>query len=315
MRLNTRGFVNYILLPVSGIFYILAFIRRLAYKTGLKKIHSFSTPVIVVGNITVGGSGKTPIVIAICKYLEAKGMKVGVVSRGYKGEHKSGSLEVVDTTKPKLSGDEPLLIKLCTDAVVMVNSNRPQAINDLIEKHNVDVVISDDGMQHYSMDRDIEICVVDGKRRFGNGFYLPAGPLREGVSRLKSVDFVINNGSVHPSEIAAELKPIQFVNIKTGEKKPLDYFHTEYCHAIAGIGHPERFFSTLKGLHIHVDKHKFADHYQYIASDLEFDDNHPIIMTTKDWVKCREFANDKMYYLEVETNISEDFLAKLYDKL
>jgi len=315
MDLNRRGFVNYLLLPISAIFYLISIIRRYCYQLGLFNINQFDKPVIVVGNITAGGSGKTPIVIALCNCLNAQGKKVGVVSRGYGGSHTKGSVEVTSATSPSVSGDEPLLIKLSTNCVVMVNRDRSQAVNDLLTQHDIDVVVSDDGLQHYAMGRDVEICVIDGNNRIGNGFYLPSGMLRESTSRLKSVDFIINNGSNYPGEFSAKVNPIGFVIIITGEKKPLDFFHTEYCHGVAGIGNPSKFFSTLKNLHIHVQEHSFADHYAYQKSDLEFKDNHPIIMTSKDWVKCREFANDKMYYLDIDIDISEDFFKKLLLKL
>jgi tetraacyldisaccharide 4'-kinase len=224
-------------------------------------------------------------------------------------------LLVEPSTDVKLSGDEPLLIATQTGLPVMINKNRSQAVRDLISQHQVEVVISDDGLQHYAMDRQVEIAVVDGNRRFGNGFFLPSGPLRESLGRLKQVDFVINNGGLFPGEISAQIKPIGFVHLVTGERKPLDFFSDQPVHAVAGIGHPQRFFQTLSQLDIQLHAHEFKDHYSYQSADLEFDDNHPIIMTAKDWVKCREFANNKMYYLEVDLDISEDFLTNLAAKI
>ena len=315
MDLNTRGVVNYLLWPVSGVFYVLSKIRRALYHLGIFRTNRFKVPVVVVGNITVGGSGKTPVVIKLVEYFKQQGRQVGVVSRGYGGSHSNASLLVNADTSALVSGDEPLLIATQTGVPVMVNKCRSQAVQDLIERHQVDVVISDDGLQHYAMDRTVEISVVDGHRRFGNGFFLPAGPLREPLSRHKNVDFVINNGSVFPGEISAQIKPINFVHLITGEKKPLDFFNQKACHGVAGIGHPQRFFQTLTQLGVEVQKHEFTDHYQYQSKDLEFDDNHPIIMTAKDWVKCRDFANDKMYYLEIDLDISEDFFTNLAAKI
>ena len=315
MNLEARGLINYLLLPVSALFYLLTSLRRLAYRSQLFKTQSFEKPVIVVGNITAGGTGKTPIVIALCQHFARQNKRVGVVSRGYGGSHTQGSFWVDENSDPGVCGDEPLLIALSTQAQVVVNKDRPQAVQALIDQHQVDVVISDDGLQHYAMGRDIEIAVVDGSRRFGNGFLLPAGPLREGRSRLKTVDFVLNNGALAPAEIGVELKPLAFVNLVSGERKPLDFFYTEYCHAIAGIGNPQRFFTTLTDLHIHVNPHPFADHHHYQAQDLDFGDSQPIIMTSKDWVKCRDFANENMYYLDISTQIGEDFYHKLDAKL
>ena len=315
MDLNTRGVVSYLLWPVSGVFYVLSKIRRSLYHFGIFRINRFNVPVVVVGNITVGGSGKTPVVIKLVEYFKQQGRRVGVVSRGYGGSHTDASLLVNADTNALVSGDEPLLIATQTQVPVMVNKCRSQAVQDLIEQHQVEVVISDDGLQHYAMSRTVEIAVIDGHRRFGNGFFLPAGPLRESLSRLKSVDFVINNGSVFPGEISAQIKPTHFVNLITGEKKPLDFFSHQTCHGVAGIGHPQRFFQTLMQLGVEVQQHEFTDHYQYQVKDLEFDDNHPIIMTAKDWVKCRDFANEKMYYLEIDLDISDDFFTNLTAKI
>lgn len=315
MDLNTRGVVNYLLLPISGVFYALSSMRRMLYRIGVFTTNQFKVPVVVVGNITVGGSGKTPIVIKLVKHFQQQDKKVGVVSRGYGGSHASGSLLVDVGTSAGLSGDEPLLIAMQTDAPVMINKDRSKAVYDLIEQCQPDVVISDDGLQHYAMGRDIEIAVVDGRRRFGNGFYLPAGPLRESQSRLNEVDFVINNGAIQAGEITARLEPKFFVNVLTGEQQPLDFFIKKVCHGVAGIGHPQRFFDVIKHLCAILYRHKFKDHHPYVDKDLAFDDEHPIIMTAKDCVKCSEFANDRMWYLHVEVNLSEDFLTKLDAKL
>ncbi len=302
MNLNKRGIINYLLLPVAAIFYLLSTFRRLFYQIGLLTTHHFKVPVIVVGNITVGGSGKTPVVIALTNYFKRCGKKVGVVSRGYGGIHKKGSLSVNDNTLSLDCGDEPLLIAIQTQAPVMVNKNRPQAVIDLINRHNVDLVISDDGLQHYSMGADVEICVVSG---FGNGFYLPAGPLRESKNRLKTVDFVLQK----------QLKLCAFVNAKTGGEKPLNYFAQQTCHAVAGIGNPAEFFVSLTKLKIKIQPHAFADHYFYKPQDLLFADDYPILMSAKDWVKCHSFVNDKMWYLQVVADLDADFLTQLEAKL
>lgn len=315
MDLNTRGVVNYFLWPVSGVFYALSKLRRALYRWGVLPTHHFPIPVIVVGNITVGGSGKTPVVIKLAQYFKQQGKRVGVVSRGYGGTHAQGSLLVNAHTNAALSGDEPLLIAISTGVPVMVNKDRSQAVKDLITQHQVELIISDDGLQHYAMSRTVEIAVIDGNRRFGNQFFLPAGPLRESQNRLKQVDFVINNGGESPGEVCVQLKPVKFVHMRSGEEFPLDFFKNQTCHGVAGIGHPNRFFKTLAQLDIDVQKHAFEDHYPYQLQDLIFEDNHPIIMTAKDWVKCREFANDKMYYLKVDLDISENFLNKLAEKL
>lgn len=315
MNLNTRGIVNYLLLPVSGVFYLLSILRRVFYLIGVLPRQHFHVPVIVVGNITVGGSGKTPIVIALVNHFKRQGMRVGVVSRGYGGSHDQGSLVVGKNTRASESGDEPLLIATQTQVPVMVNKDRPQAVKDLVMHHNVELVVSDDGLQHYAMGRDIEIVVIDGKRRFGNGFFLPAGPLRESKSRLKTVDFVINNGEHYSGEVTSILKPLMFINVATNEQQPLDFFSQQTCHGVAGIGYPDRFFDTLVRLGVKVKTHSFSDHHAFTQSDLIFDDNYPILMTAKDCVKCKEFATDQMWYLHVEAVLDDDFLTELTNKL
>ena len=315
MDLNTRGIVNYLLLPIAGVFYLLSSLRRYFYRIGLFSTHYFDVPVIVVGNITVGGSGKTPIVIALVNYFKQQGKQVGVVSRGYGGAHQQGSLLVSQDIQASKSGDEPLLIATQTQVPVIINKDRSQAVKDLITNHHVDLIISDDGLQHYAMGRSVEIAVVDGQRRFGNGFFLPAGPLRESESRLKSVDFVINNGALYAGEIPSGLVPKAFINVVTNEQKPLDFFANQTCHAIAGIGHPQRFFDSLVELGVNAQNHAFADHHLFTQKDLEFEGNYPIIMTAKDCVKCKDFATQQMWYLQVDADLSDDFLTKLTNKL
>jgi tetraacyldisaccharide 4'-kinase len=315
VNLNKKGFLSYILLPISVAFYLLIKLRRALYRIGLLRTYSFDVPVIVVGNITVGGSGKTPIVIELIEHFLRQGKKVGAVSRGYGGEGSSESLLVNKDTDPLLSGDEPLLIATQTNAPVIVNTNRVQAVKDMIEGYDVEIIVSDDGLQHYSMGRAVEIAVVDGTRRFGNGFLLPSGPLREPVSRLKSVDFVINNGSMHPGEISSDLVPKMFINLSTLEQKDVNYFNNIKCHSIAGIGYPQRFFDTLTDLGVDVLPHPFPDHHFFSEDELEFNSKHPIIMTAKDCVKCRKFATNQMWYLLTETDLGEDFMTKLSNKL
>ncbi len=314
MNLSTRGVLNYLLLPISGIFYVVSVFRSFFYRIGLLTINNFNVPVIVVGNITVGGSGKTPIVIALVNHFKQQGKRVGMVSRGYGGSYQ-GSLSVDQNTDAYLSGDEPLLIAIQSQVPVVVNTDRAQAVKDLIIRDNVNLVISDDGLQHYAMGRQVEIAVVDGDRRFGNGFFLPAGPLRESPSRLKTVDFVINNGAQHVGEITSILKPIKFFNVATNQEQTLDFFNNQTCYGVAGIGHPQRFFDTLTNLGIKVKSHAFSDHHAFTKKDLEFDTGYPILMTAKDCVKCREFATDQMWYLQVEAELSDDFLTELTNLL
>ncbi len=308
--------VNYLLLPMSAVFYLLSSVRRALYRIGLLSTHHFDVPVVVVGNITVGGSGKTPIVIALAMHFKQQGKVVGVVSRGYGKRYKGKtSILIGKKTNTRQAGDEPVLIYQQTGVPVMVNKNRAQAVQDLINQYQVDMIISDDGLQHYAMGRMIEIAVVDGKRRFGNGFFLPAGPLREPVSRLKNVDFIINNGAQHAGEHTSKLTPKSFVNLSTGAVQPLDFFEKIACHAVAGIGHPQRYFDTLSELGVLVEPHAFLDHYDFTQKDFNFTQDYPIIMTAKGCVKCKQFATKQMWYLHAEAELSDDFLEKLNKKI
>jgi tetraacyldisaccharide 4'-kinase len=228
MDLNRRGVVNYALLPIAGFFYVLSKIRKAFYRLGIFRVNQFNIPIVVVGNITVGGSGKTPVVIKLVEYLQQHGKKVGVVSRGYGGSHETGSLLVDSNSNPVVSGDEPLLIAMQTGVAVMVNKNRSEAVTDLLKQQALDVIISDDGMQHYKLGRDMEIALVDGYKKFGNGFTLPAGPLREPVKRLKEVDYIIsaNKSWIEEKETSDKDKlmtyePVAWVDLKTGIEKPI----------------------------------------------------------------------------------------------
>lgn len=303
INLNTRNIVNYLLLPLAMIFYLLVLFRKALYHVNLLTTYKFDVPVIVVGNITVGGTGKTPVVIALVQHFKKQGKKVGVVSRGYGGQLKGSASQLINeqSTASEI-GDESILIYQQTQVPVMVNKNRSQAIKDVIEQHRVNIIISDDGLQHYAMSRTVEICVENG---FGNGFFLPAGPLRESTRRLKNVDFVIKN----------RFKPIVFINLKTQQQQPLNYFKNQTCYAVAGIAQPSRFFSTLNNLGVHLIQRPFKDHHLFIKQDLDFKEDYPILMSAKDCVKCERFATSQMWYLQVETNLSDDFLNQLDAKL
>lgn len=297
-----KNTINYLLLPLSAIFYILLSIRKVFYKLGVFRTYNSSKPVIVVGNITTGGTGKTPMVIELVKFFQAKGKKVGVVSRGYGRIIDDSSCIIVDDkTNVMQVGDEPMLIYKQTNCMVSVNANRVSCIKKIQNK--VDIIISDDGLQHYAMSRDIEIVLTRG---FGNGFLLPAGNLRETKSRLKSVDFVLD-------DYARKLKNIAFINGKTGEKKPLNYFANIKCVAVCGIARPQLFFDNLKLLNIDFEEKPFADHYIFKAADLKF--TKPVITTAKDWVKYKDYATINMWYLSVKIEIPYDFYNKLEQKL
>ncbi len=313
--LNKVRLTNLLLLPLSAVFFIISRLRFYSYKLGVLKVYNSKIPVIVVGNITVGGSGKTPIVIALCRYFEKQGKRVGVVSRGYKGKYSQSALLVTDSTKPEECGDEPALIASETKAVVLVAQKRSLAVQYLTEHDLADIIISDDGLQHYAMGRKIEIAVIDITDRMGNGLLIPAGPLRELPSRLDSVDIVIDNGGGDDAKVSSHLVPKQFINIITGEEKSLDNFNEIRCYGVAGIAKPSRFFDTLKNLGVDVIEKPFGDHHSFSAEDLSFDEEYPILMTSKDCVKCRSFATSQMWYLVVVAELSDGFYQQLELKL
>jgi tetraacyldisaccharide 4'-kinase len=258
-------------------------------------------PVVVVGNISVGGTGKTPVVIALVEALRAAGRVPGIISRGYGGSERGPAVLPVDAD-PRRFGDEPVLIALRTGAPVAVGRDRPEAGRCLLARHpEVDVLVSDDGLQHHRLARDIEIVVVDGQRRFGNGLLLPAGPLREPLTRLRDVDVVLVNGGGEDGEWGFVLQADQAVSLVDGAARALTAFAGQRVHAVAGIGNPERFFATLRSAGIEPIGHAFADHHHYRPDELDFGDDLPVLMTEKDAVKCRAFARSNWFAVPVTT--------------
>ncbi len=275
------------------------------YSTGILSSTRLAVPVVIVGNITVGGTGKTPLIIALCEMLTQKGLKVGVVSRGY-GARIEGEHTVLDNDPVDISGDEPLLIKQRTGCDVVTGINRVAAARQLHAESACDLILSDDGMQHYRLGRDIEIAVIDADRKFGNGFCLPAGPLREPVSRLKQVDMQITHGATD-NDYQFELEITEAVNLVTNERRQLAAFSGSQVHAVAGIGHPQRFFDQLRSKGLTLNEHAFADHYRYNKTDLEFNDDLPVLMTEKDAVKCSLFQNQNLWSVPATASLSDAF--------
>ncbi|WP_037036020.1 tetraacyldisaccharide 4'-kinase [Rahnella sp. WP5] len=306
-----------LLLPLSWLYGLVSTLIRYSYKTGLKKSWRASVPVVVVGNLTAGGNGKTPVVIWLVETLQQHGFRVGVVSRGYGGRAEHYPLLLTEATPTTQAGDEPVLIFQRTGAPVAVSPVRSDAVKALLGANELDVIITDDGLQHYALQRDIEIVVIDGVRRFGNGHWLPAGPVRERESRLRSVDAVITNGgTARPGELAMFLQPGKAINLVTGEQ--CDASALKNVVAIAGIGHPPRFFSTLKQLGINVQKEvAFSDHQAYTSGQLSAvkAPGQVLLMTEKDAVKCRSFAQPDWWYLPVDAKIEGDQAEKLLQKI
>ena len=311
----SKSFWLYILAPFTFLFSALVKARRNSFIKNPKKVWISPKPLIVVGNISMGGTGKTPLVKFIASELSKRGLKPGLVSRGYGGKY-SGTLEVTPKTTYKETGDEAqILAKL--NIPFFIDRNRSRAARKLQEKYDVDVIISDDGLQHYAMGRDIEIAVIDGARRLGNGLAFPAGPLREPKSRLSEVDFVINNGGpTEGNEILMTLSPAKFIHLNSGKEYSIDKWpmHNQ-VHAIAGVGNPNRFFDLLLRLGFEFDKNPFPDHHKYHKKDLYYLDHLPILMTEKDAAKCKHFKNSKIWYLSIESEIESQFIDRLEEKL
>ncbi len=301
-----------VLLPISWLYVLIVKIRRILYQSGLLPVNRVDAPVIVVGNLTVGGTGKTPLVIWLAEYLKSKGYKPGIISRGYGGTASKKPQQVRADSNPQLVGDEPVLIAKRSQCPVAIGRKRTIAAEELINRLDCDIIISDDGLQHYSLYRDIQINVIDGQRRFGNSHCLPAGPLREPLSRLKEMDIVVGYGNASRHEHKMEYDTGDLVNLQNPEKRlPLTSLEGLSAHAIAGIGNPGRFFSCLRNHKIHIIKHVFPDHHYYTQNEITFDDDFPVVMTEKDAVKCNNICSGHHWFLPIDAKLPETFLHRL----
>ncbi|RPH29007.1 tetraacyldisaccharide 4'-kinase [Buttiauxella warmboldiae] len=308
-----------LLLPLSWLYGLVSGAIRLAYRSGLKKAWRAPVPVVVVGNLTAGGNGKTPVVIWLVEQLQQRGVRVGVVSRGYGGKSERYPLLLDQNTATHQAGDEPVLIYQRTGVAVAVAPRRSDAVQMLVEQVQPQLIITDDGLQHYALARDKEIVVVDGVRRFGNGWWLPAGPMRERAGRLACVDAVITNGgNAKPGEIAMRLHPGEAVNLLTGERRSVQTL--ENVVAMAGIGHPPRFFATLQQCGVApVQTIALADHQVLTEHDVVklVQPGQTLLMTEKDAVKCRGFAagHENWWYLPVDAHLSQPQADELLQSL
>ncbi|MCD6055674.1 MAG: lpxK [Gammaproteobacteria bacterium] len=316
-----------LLIPFSFIFRFIIVCRRLAYRFALLKTYRFPVPVIVVGNISVGGTGKTPCVIALVEYLRSKGFKPGIISRGYKGKLNHKPYEVQKNSLPEEVGDEAVLLKNRCNCPVMIGKKRKDSVKKLLETTDCDIVISDDGLQHYALGRDIEIVMMDGIKRFGNGYCLPAGPLREPVSRLQYSDFlVVTDNNKWIADNACGVSGIHSFNMTLTSticyrlqdptcQKPLKGFIANPIHAVAGIGHPERFFDTLIKNNLQIIPHPFPDHHFFQRNDFAAFREELIFLTEKDAVKCTPFNLPNAWVLPISGVIDppffEAFLARI----
>ena len=292
--------------------------KRQRFLAGEGVVYQAPVPVWVVGNITVGGTGKTPLILWLVEHCRQRGLRVGVVSRGYGAKPPSLPWRVEPEHSAAVAGDEPLLIVRRSGVAMMIDPDRSRAVQALIAAQPLDLVLCDDGMQHYRLGRDKELLLIDAARGLGNGHCLPAGPLREPAERLQSVDAVLYNGAAQdlPGGFSFTLQPSALVNLRTGERRGLEHFaRGQAVHAVAGIGNPQRFFSTLETLHLQPIPHAFADHAVFSAQALAFEPALPVIMTEKDAVKCQAFAAADWWYLAVDAQPSPAFVAWLEPQL
>ena len=315
----------WLLLPLSLLvrFISVRRLRRLRKSPQNGHFEELSCPVIVVGNITVGGTGKTPLVIALANHLKKEGFRPAIISRGYKSQSQRYPLLVDESVSTSDSGDEPTLIYRHTRCPVVIDPDRAAALRFVQQNTEANVVLSDDGLQHFGLPRSYEICVTDPVRGFGNGLCMPAGPLREPISRLQQVDAVVLNGGAridHPllsHSFRIGLKPNALVNLSTAERRPLGgapFKIGTTIEAVAGLGNPDRFFKLLEDLPYPIQTHEFPDHYNYLSEDFQsgaFSQSNPIVMTEKDGIKCESFADSRFWFLDVEVQVDSDLLTQV----
>jgi len=300
------------LLPLAGLYWLLIALRRLLYRVGILRTKKAGVPVIVVGNITAGGTGKTPTTIWLARALRDRGFSPGIVSRGYGGSRSGASMRVDTESDPLVVGDEPVLIAVRAACPVVVDADRARAAAMLVED-GADLIIADDGLQHYALHRDYEVCVVDGSRGIGNGLLIPAGPLRETLRRIEIVDQVIVNGRLSQvpdtlptgmqNAIELQLVAKEVCRLNGSLTRPIDRFSGTTVHAVAAIGNPVRFFDLLRGHGIQVIEHAFADHATLDSAKLDFADDFDILMTEKDAVKFPRRVSDRFWYVPVDMEI------------
>ncbi|WP_112254313.1 tetraacyldisaccharide 4'-kinase, partial [Pseudomonas aeruginosa] len=289
-----------LLRPLEALYRRVANGRRADFLSGRKPAYRAPLPVLVVGNITVGGTGKTPMILWMIEHCRARGLRVGVISRGYGARPPTTPWRVRAQQDAAEAGDEPLMIVRRSGVPLMIDPDRPRALQALLAEEQLDLVLCDDGLQHYRLARDLELVLIDAARGLGNGRCLPAGPLREPAERLQSVDALLYNGADEDPDggYAFRLQPTALINLQSGERRPLEHFPAgQEVHALAGIGNPQRFFRTLEALHWRAIPHAFPDHATYTAAELAFSPPLPLLMTEKDAVKCRAFAAADWWYL------------------
>lgn len=315
---------GWLLLPLSGLYWLILYVRNLLRACGVPRAHKAAAPVLIVGNITAGGTGKTPTVLWLVEALRARGFNPGIVSRGYGGSKANSSMRVEPDTDAAVAGDEPVLLARRGRCPVVVDPDRVRAVEMLVED-GADVVIADDGLQHYRLARDYEICVIDGTRGLGNRRLLPSGPLRESVQRLDSVDQVLVNGvlrgagsdltTAEQNAISFELVATEACRLNGSLARPIERFAGTTVHAVAAIGNPGRFFDLLRAHDIQVIEHAFPDHAVLSEREFEFGDGFDVFMTEKDAVKLGRNGKDKLWYVPVELSMDPVLAAPLVEQI
>ena len=305
----------WILIPFAWLFATLAALRRLAYRSGLFKTGTLPLPVIVAGNISVGGTGKTPFILWLARALKERGHVVGIVTRGYGG--RAGEPQLVTAmSDPAGVGDEAVLLARRSGVPVVAGRDRVAAARLLLTNADVELILSDDGLQHYRLPRALEVVLLDGARGLGNGWLLPAGPLRERPARLDAAALVVikqSGGAVfaRPGAVSMALTQDAAVSLKDGKRLPLTQFAGQAVHAVGGIGHPEQFFAALESAGLKVDRRPLPDHARLDARELQFEDELPVFMTEKDAVKCAGMALPRHWYVEASASFSSTDAARV----
>lgn len=303
-----------VLRPLSGLFGVLVALRRSLYKHGVLPSYGVGLPVVVIGNLTVGGSGKTPFTLWLAKELRQLGITPGIVLRGYGAREQQARL-VTRASSYEEVGDEALLLARRSGCPVAVGTDRVAAARLLVEQ-GVDLILADDGLQHLRLKRHFEIVVIDGQRRFGNGRLLPAGPLRESVERLRSVNAVVVNGAAgRDNELSFALRADEASSLISSATRPLKDFVMTPVHAVAGIGNPERFFRMLESFGLDIMRHAFPDHHAFRREEVKFTDDLPVLMTEKDAMRCERFAGPEHWSVPVTAQMAPQDAQRLRDSV
>ena len=315
---------GWLLLPLSGLYWLVLMLKRFLRASGVLRTYRANVPVVIVGNITAGGTGKTPTVLWLVEALRARGFSPGIVSRGYGGSKANTSMRVEADSDAAIAGDEPVLLARRSQCPVVVDPDRVRAARMLVDD-GADVIVADDGLQHYRLARDYEICVIDGSRGLGNRRLLPSGPLREGAQRLDSVEQVLVNGvlretgheltTAEQNAISFELLATEACRLNGSLARPIERFAGTTVHAVAAIGNPQRFFDLLRSVDIQVLEHVFPDHSALGSKDLEFGDGFDVFMTEKDAVKLGRNAKDNLWYVPVELSMDPVLAAPLLEQI